>query len=66
MSSLRAMRMQNLTRMHKNILTRGEHDAMPSLQEVLISSGFLRHRDYVQVIAQRLRRARCRAARTRR
>ncbi len=47
MSALRAMRMQNLTRTHKNILTRGEHDAMPSLQEVLISSCFSHHRERV-------------------
>jgi hypothetical protein len=58
--------MQNLTRMHKNILTRGEHDEMPSFQEVLISSRFLHHRDYVPVIAQRLRCTRCRAAHARR
>jgi hypothetical protein len=52
--------------MHKNILMRGEDDEVSSLQEVLIPSCFLHHRDYVVVIAQRLRRARCRAAHARR
>jgi hypothetical protein len=58
--------MQNLAHMHKNILTRGEDDEVSSLQEVLIPSCFLHRRDYVAVIAQRLRRARCRVAHARR
>jgi hypothetical protein len=40
-SALRAMSMQNLTDTRKNISSHGDNNGMASLQNVLISSGFL-------------------------
>jgi hypothetical protein len=41
MSALRAMSMQNLTDTRKNISSHGDNNGIASLQNVLISSGFL-------------------------
>jgi hypothetical protein len=41
MSALRAMSMQNLTHARANISSHGDNNAIPALQNVLISSVFL-------------------------
>jgi hypothetical protein len=40
MSPQRAMSMQNLTRMRENFSSHGDNNAIPALQDVLISSCF--------------------------
>jgi hypothetical protein len=41
MSALRAMSMQNLTHARANISSHGDNNGIATLQNVLISSGFL-------------------------
>jgi hypothetical protein len=54
MSKARARSMQNLTRMRANLSLHGDNNKIPSMQEVLIPSGFLQYKKFASAMRNAL------------